>query len=495
MPARRAFEPSMMLVLLLISWGVSFVSLSAQTLRSTSSLRSSPDGAAQGVEGCDWSADYFTAGPDLEVLASVIWDDGSGDALFIGGEFRTAGSKPVGFVAKWDGLSWSALEGASGVGTDGPSYALAVWDDGGGEQLYVGGDSQNAGGESGFYVASWDGSDWSQLGSAGSNGVNGLVRALKVYDDGGGSALYVGGDFTYAAGAVEVNHLAKWNGSAWAALTGPFDAGTDDDVLSLAVYDDGGGEDLYAGGRFDAAGGSASAGIARWDGTSWTALEAGTAGIVNAMQVHNDGGGSSLFLGGLTTASISSVITSWDGSQFEEVQGPDSNEPVGGIFALTIYDDGGGSKLYAGGDFRSLVGAGATPSNRVAVWGGSDWAPLSGTGGPGVTSHRTAVVRSFSVGTTAAVPGSLPWVSSLRRVETPRFGLPRGTAPTGPRSTQPLAAAWKTADSASRSPSSLTSSSGTTAAVRGCMLLASLPISAVFAPITSPNGTESSGRR
>jgi hypothetical protein len=47
------------------------------------------------------------------------------------------------------------------------------------------------------YVAEWDGASWSALGG----GMNDTVRALSVYDDGGGPALFAGGNFTIAGGS------------------------------------------------------------------------------------------------------------------------------------------------------------------------------------------------------------------------------------------------------------------------------------------------------
>lgn len=43
-------------------------------------------------------------------------------------------------------------------------------------------------------------------------------------------------------------------------------------VSALAAFDDGSGEALYAGGLFHVAGGTLTLNIARWDGTTWSAL-------------------------------------------------------------------------------------------------------------------------------------------------------------------------------------------------------------------------------
>ncbi|TVQ64130.1 MAG: hypothetical protein EA378_00145, partial [Phycisphaerales bacterium] len=84
-------------------------------------------------------------------------------------------------------------------------------------------------------------------------GVSGAIRAMAVFNDESGPALYAGGSFT-TAGGVEVNRVARWNGSAWSALEGPSGIGVNGTVRALAVFDDGSGPALYAGGYFSTAG-------------------------------------------------------------------------------------------------------------------------------------------------------------------------------------------------------------------------------------------------
>ncbi len=103
-----------------------------------------------------------------------------------------------------------------------------------------------------------------------------------------GSDVYAGGFFTTAGGSA-ANYIAKWDGNSWAALG----SGTDGVVLALAVS----GSNLYAGGQFTTAGGSATNYIAKWDGSSWSALGSGMNGYVNALAVS----GSDLYAGGFFT--------------------------------------------------------------------------------------------------------------------------------------------------------------------------------------------------
>src|SRR5262249_35018354 len=161
------------------------------------------------------------------------------------------------------------------------------------------------------------GGTWSSVGS----GTIGTVNALAVFDDGGGPALYAGGSFT-SMGGVPANSIAKWNGATWSPLgTGirspaPFIFGV---VYALAVYDGGSGAALYAGGFFGNAGGVSAINIAKWDGATWSSLGSGIGGAF----------------------------------------------PSGNVYALTTYDDGGGAALYAGGSFGS---AGGVAASNVAKW-------------------------------------------------------------------------------------------------------------------------------
>ena len=103
--------------------------------------------------------------------------------------------------------------------------------------------------------------NWISMG--GIPGANEAVKAAVV--DGSGN-LYIAGSFTIV-GDVFVNRIAKWNGSSWSALG----AGMNEHVRALAVS----GSDVYAGGGFTMAGGSAANYIAKWNGSSWSAMGSG----------------------------------------------------------------------------------------------------------------------------------------------------------------------------------------------------------------------------
>ena len=165
--------------------------------------------------GSSWSAlgSGFSGGDQYGpfVYALAV----SGSTLYAGGDFTTAGGSAANNIAQWNGSSWSALgSGISGSGNNPPYvYALAV----SGSTLYAGGNFTTAGGTTANGIAQWNGSSWSALGSGISVGNNPVayraVYALAV----SGSTLYAGGWFTTAGGSA-ANYIAQWNGSSWSAL-------------------------------------------------------------------------------------------------------------------------------------------------------------------------------------------------------------------------------------------------------------------------------------
>ncbi len=198
--------------------------------------------------------------------------------------------------AKWDGTEWSALEGPSGTGvrrilwdTDiGRVYSLAVYDDGTGLALYVGGRFATAGGITVNKIARWDGTEWSALNGPSGTGLDYEPRSLAVYDDGSGEALY----------ACGIN-IRKWDGTEWSVPSGSPKSNRDPVTgspwqdtpptwFALAVYDDGNGEALYAGGEHGY--------FKKWNGVEWRYLPE-CDGSINALAVLNDGRGETLYAG------------------------------------------------------------------------------------------------------------------------------------------------------------------------------------------------------
>jgi hypothetical protein len=210
--------------------------------------------------------------------------------------------------------------------------------------------------------------DWVSL-SPGLPGVNTGAYAIAV--DGNGN-VYVGGGFTFV-GTVPANGIAKWDGSAWSALG----LGVDAPVHVLAVS----GGVLYAGGQFTTAGGVTANYIAKWDGSAWSALGSGMNGYVYALAV----GGTDLYVGGAFSMAgglPAGGIAKWDGSAWSAL-GSGINTFSDSIAVLAV----SGTMLYAGGGFTNIGGVSA---NRIAKWDGSTWSALD----LGMNSYVSALAVS-----------------------------------------------------------------------------------------------------
>jgi hypothetical protein len=328
------------------------------------------------LEGEAWS--QFGAGPwerDNVAAATTFDTDGNGPGgpdLYVGGNFLYVGNTPAASIARWDGANWHALgSGLLGIGnTEHWVDAMATFDDGSGPALYVGGAFQMAGGNPAIHdgVARWDGVSWSAVGGGPGSG----VRDLRVFDDGTGAALYASGSWTGPMG----NHISKWNGSTWTPLGSGLDGYG---KWPMEVFDDDGPgphlASLYVGGYFENAGGMLNRRLAKWDGLSWSSVGAGFDGndYVSCMVVHDDGTGAALYVGGSflhAGGANAKCIAKWNGTSWSAVGPP---VVVSVVDHLASYDDGTGHHLYAGGGFQ--IGGTLT---RVARWNGTAWSSLGG---------------------------------------------------------------------------------------------------------------------
>lgn len=292
---------------------------------------------------------------NFTVHGMTVFDDGTGPALYVGGEFSELGLAPGNGIARWNGTAWSKLAGGVNGSVRG---ALAVFDDGAGPALYVGGDFSMAGGVPAGNIARWDGASWSSLG-AGVDGGENTVRALAVFDDGRGPALFVAGHFT-TAGGLPVQNVARWDGRAWSDVGG----GVDDLVRGMRVHDDGSGPALYLGGEFQHAGGTTARHVVRWDGRTWTEVGGGMNANVRRFVEFDDGTGPALYAAGNFTAAGGEPalhVARWDGVRWSALGAGLSDN----AFAIAAGDDGTGPSLYLGGSFTS---AGGWPSEMVARW-------------------------------------------------------------------------------------------------------------------------------
>lgn len=307
------------------------------------------------------------AGYDKPFAVEVVGGD-----VYVGGEFSSMGDREgTRGIARWDGRSWHAL--GTGMLRDGDQtgnvYDVAV----SGDNVYVVGNFDHAGGVSANGVARWSISaqTWSAVGSgvgpADDTGDAAAASSVAVV----GNEVYIGGNFAQVNG-VATYRVAVWNGTAWAALAGGV---ADNDTLGFdhvnAIV--GAGDLVYVGGKFenainpDGIDDVVANNIAVWNRGSkrWSALGAGVSDVVRALAID----GSNLYVGGdFTKASGQAVggIARWNGAQWSGL-GAGSD---GAIYSLVVAN----GSVYAAGAFSTITGVANT--NSLAAWDGSQWRSL-----------------------------------------------------------------------------------------------------------------------
>jgi hypothetical protein len=174
--------------------------------------------------------------------------------------------------------------------------------------------------------------------------MNGIVYALAVAPNGD---IYAGGVFT-TAGGTTVNGIAKWNGTAWSALSSGVAGGTAT-VYAIAIDQNG---LVYLGGDFDTAGGVTVNNIACWNGQAFTALGSGTNNTVYGLMISEEG---LLYAGGLFSTAggiaLNDLMAVWNGSTWAHV---DINLEVGAYILCFLSDK---DNLYIGGSYQGTATA------------------------------------------------------------------------------------------------------------------------------------------
>jgi hypothetical protein len=204
---------------------------------------------------------------------------------------------------------------------------------------------------------------WSALGTGMTVSAGDRIETMALFDDGSGLALYVAGGFTNISG-TPANSVARWNGTSWTAVG----AGLVGFVNDLCVFDDGTGPALYAAGSFG------GFGVSRWTGTAWVPVSGGATPAVPtaALAAFDDGSGSALYA--TTYNGLAPLkIVRWNGATWTPV-GTGTMAGVG--WTLEVIDDGSGPALYAGGSFAAI---GGVPASNLARWDGTAWSAVGGS--------------------------------------------------------------------------------------------------------------------
>ena len=362
-----------------------------------------------------WVPFVGPVGPDSGLAGGLAYhDDGGGGEIYIGGSFTTIGgvaaSRIVKTVTDEKGIEFVSL--GSGL-SNAECYALASFQG----SLYAAGYFDLAGGVPGTAkLARWDGKAWNSIGAQLELFSNQLW-GLTVWNSGQGDNLYIAGNFQNIGG-TSASYIARYDGKAFHALgTTPIAGNVPLIIFTSHVHDDGTGPALYVGGRFTSIDGVAASRIAKWNGTSWSALGSGVTGSgvspsINTMVTFDDGTGPALYVGGQTFVTAGGVpanrVAKWDGKNWSAVGDGFAN---GLVWKLAVYNDGTGDALYAFGTFTA---SGATPINRMAKWNGTSWEQWGG-GANGTVFNALRIAGDPGVGDALVVSGQFTTIGTDTR--------------------------------------------------------------------------------
>lgn len=386
-----------------------------------------------------WATELTAAGLS-DPRAAVMFDDGSGLTLYVADTGRVVKRTANGWTQVGEGFRPNTNSG-NGLAT---ISSLAVLNN----QLYAAGTFRRVSATSGgtITIASnivrwnptsgvWEGfGPGTTTGTAPTRGIAGAVTmgstvtqprvdSMWVLDeDGPGAAaepaLYVAGVFL-TAGASSVRGVARWNGTAWSAMS----TGHSDIAYRLSDWDHDNDpatpRRLIIGGRFATigAGTTGTAKIAMWDPgiSNWAGIGGGLPGIngfVDALTTFDPDGAGPLperIAAGCSSFASFATLTVFDGgvwSDFLPTIGATGNRFM---MALGTLRNGGGDALFA---FVNDSDGAPTNNNRYAArWtqaGG--WAFADG---------------NFQGNICLQTNGSLAWVKDLRALDVDGAG-PQG---------------------------------------------------------------------
>lgn len=247
--------------------------LAALSIAVTTAVIAPSAASAVGVEG-EWTSLGSGLGPAIQENVYDVVEGPDGNVYVTGCFDNAGGVAEADVIAMWDGTQWSALGdngNEDGFFADGCGFSIA-WNSAG--DLILGGsglrDHDDSSSQSLF---SWDGTSWTNL-AAGQIGGDG-IRDIAIDST---DAIYFGGPFTNANSVDEYDFVAKLSGGVISGLGDDGSGGRpiDGHVMTVEIDES---DNVFVAGKFHDAGGVAEAdAVAKWNGTTWAALDSNGAG-------------------------------------------------------------------------------------------------------------------------------------------------------------------------------------------------------------------------
>ncbi len=336
-------------------------------------------------DGVDWSQELAVSNLGLYEFVNPYMD-----GVLVAGSFKAVEDVVAHYLAAYVGDTVISFDG-EGLGADAPVYDFAVGEQG----LLVGGGFGTIVGTHSRGVIQHDGTQWVNRGLNNCCRSANSARAVGWTDSSLIAQCYIHSDVTTPA-------LLFWDGTGWdVPYGGSYDGSEFIDfqtgdgwsygvstttvtdvsmsfILQIVATVDGGGmagagewnDDLVVYGSFTSVDGVPAAGLALYDGESWSDFCPQLTGSVSAITTWDD---RLVAAGHLSVAGLDPAVqvVLWDGESLSVLDA----DFEGGVNALAAYR----GALYVAGNFDILDGI---VVNNIARWDGITWQPL----GEGVES-------------------------------------------------------------------------------------------------------------
>lgn len=260
-------------------------------------------------------------------------------------------------VQRWTGTTWVSLTASWPLSSIGLTPAVLLRMPNG--DVIAGGSFVDAGVPGTAGLARWDGAQWTALGGGLSSATQPICRSLTLCPNGD---LLVAGSFV-SAGGVAADNLARWNGSSWSAVAPGLATASVEDVLVLP-----GGNLIVTGQQFATVGGVTVNNIARWNGSAWSALGSGLLGYTSGpwpagRRLALLPNGDLLVVGEFTHAGgvLSPSIARWNGAAWSSMNQGQMLSSSMGIHRVTVRTNG---DVLVGGYYLGSLGG--VPTNNLA---------------------------------------------------------------------------------------------------------------------------------
>ncbi|WKZ76252.1 MAG: T9SS type A sorting domain-containing protein [Vicingaceae bacterium] len=333
--------------------------------------------------GLEWDCNFIPGGGNISVRPNSIAR--YNNEIYMTGNFTKSNNVTLNGLARWDGNNWqpcgTGLKNEYGGNSAGLSLKVLN------NELYVCGIGfDSCAGVPANGIAKYNGVSWSAVHNIPRFNPNesNYIYDMEIYN----GDIYVSGNFYDSIGG-DIWRIARWNGSQWVGVDGGMKGGIGG-VNKMVVYKG----LLYAAGVFGSAGSNPHAkGIATWDGTKWENVGGGIyypwpmSMQIFDMKVYKD---KLYIVGAFTSAGGKPIkyLASWDGTDWCGF-GLSDTTFYNGIITLSFYQD----TLYVGGGFWSVDGD--TNIARIAKYIGTGPDTCGNTTGINESKMQTEGLRVY----------------------------------------------------------------------------------------------------